>query len=350
MKSTSKTVPLWLNIRKKSATHHPTGRWDCVCHGFHSPFHNKMASADALMSTRFICARSRVKPTTETKNNASKVIRVTLKSPTEAQSALGLMEPDQSYQLGFVRWATPGRFFGAERFASVAWGESRHIFAPADADARKHGWNTHSQDHLSGEEVCKEDTSEKGSTEEIAGEEESRREESSREEEVNQEASQIGFSRRACRQPMMNAPARGSPQQGSTRREFLVLWLEVKVMYAAGKMLWSPQSVPDKRLADDHFRRDIGKFAPLPGFDLPAHRLEVPLHSINANRDAVDERTTSSASRARGEGTSDNVSELTDRPQQNCHQKCGERKNHTKCPLSTRSVESAFGVRAAEPG
>ena len=51
-----------------------------------------------------------------------------------------------------------------------------------------------------------------------------------------------------------------------------------------------------------------------------------------------------------GEGTSDNVSELTDRPQQNCHQKCGERKNHTKCPLSTRSVESAFGVRAAELG
>ena len=117
MKSTSKTVPLWLNIRKKSATHHPTGRWDCVCHGFHSPFHNKMASADALMSTRFICARSRVKPTTETKNNASKVIRVTLKCPTEAQSALGLMEPDQSYQLGFVRWATravngPGGFLG----------------------------------------------------------------------------------------------------------------------------------------------------------------------------------------------------------------------------------------------
>ena len=135
MKSTSKTVPLWLNIRKKSATHHPTGRWDCVCHGFHSPFHNKMASADALMSTRFICARSRVKPTTETKNNASKVIRVTLKSPTEAQSALGLMEPDQSYQLGFVRWATPGRlmaravFWGGEVCERRLGGESAHFRA-----------------------------------------------------------------------------------------------------------------------------------------------------------------------------------------------------------------------------
>ena len=51
-----------------------------VCHSFHNPFHNKIASADALMSTRFICARSRVKPTTETKKSASKVIRVTINS------------------------------------------------------------------------------------------------------------------------------------------------------------------------------------------------------------------------------------------------------------------------------
>ena len=54
------------------------------CHGFHNPCHNKIATADALMSTRFIRACSRVKPTTETKNSASKVIRVTLKSPAKA--------------------------------------------------------------------------------------------------------------------------------------------------------------------------------------------------------------------------------------------------------------------------
>jgi hypothetical protein len=42
-----------------------------------------------------------MKPTTETKNNASKVIRVTLKSPIEAQPAQGLIEPDRSYKLGF---------------------------------------------------------------------------------------------------------------------------------------------------------------------------------------------------------------------------------------------------------
>jgi len=28
----------------------------CVCHSFHHPFHNKIASADALMSRRFILA------------------------------------------------------------------------------------------------------------------------------------------------------------------------------------------------------------------------------------------------------------------------------------------------------
>jgi len=46
-----------------------------MCHGFrHSP-HNKIASAPD-MSTRFISARSRVNSIAETKNNASKGIRI----------------------------------------------------------------------------------------------------------------------------------------------------------------------------------------------------------------------------------------------------------------------------------
>jgi hypothetical protein len=106
-----------------------------VCHGLHNPFHNKMARADALMSTRFIRACSRVKPTTETKNNASKVIRVTVKSPIEAQPAQGLIESDQSYWLGFgVRWATPGRLlaraFLGGGICERRWvGESAHFRA-----------------------------------------------------------------------------------------------------------------------------------------------------------------------------------------------------------------------------
>ena len=118
MKSLRKRFHFAYIYERKSATTEPTGRWNCVCYGFHNPFHNKIVSADALMSTRFIRACSRVKPTTETKNSASKVIRVTLKSLAEAHSAQGLIEPGQSYKLGFGgRWATPERliaraFFG----------------------------------------------------------------------------------------------------------------------------------------------------------------------------------------------------------------------------------------------
>lgn len=102
---------------------------ETVCHGFHNPFRNKMASANALISTRFVRARSRVKPTTETKNSASKVMRVTRKSPIEAEPAQGLMEPEETYKLGFaVRWATPGRliaraFFGRRDLRASLGGE-----------------------------------------------------------------------------------------------------------------------------------------------------------------------------------------------------------------------------------
>jgi hypothetical protein len=53
-----------------------------------------------------------------------------------------------------------------------------------------------------------------------------------------------------------------------------------------------------------------------PGLHLLSHGFEIPLHPVDAYRDAVDERE-----RLRvlcehwGEGASDNVSELTDRPQ-----------------------------------
>jgi hypothetical protein len=46
----------------------------------------------------------------------------------------------------------------------------------------------------------------------------------------------------------------------------------------------------DERLVDDHLGSNIRQFAPLPGFHLLSHRLEVSLHSVNAHRDAIDER------------------------------------------------------------
>src|SRR5271169_8733 len=74
------------------------------------------------------------------------------------------------------------------------------------------------------------------------------------------------------------------------RPEFLVLRLEVEVMHAAGKVFWSFESALDERLVDDHLGGDIRQFTSLPGLHLLSHRLEVPLHSINANRDRIDER------------------------------------------------------------
>ncbi len=61
-------------------------------------------------------------------------------------------------------------------------------------------------------------------------------------------------------------------------------------MHATGEVFGSFQSALNERLVDDHLRGDVRQFASLPGFHLLSHRLKVSLHSINANRDAVDER------------------------------------------------------------
>jgi hypothetical protein len=39
---------------------------------------------------------------------------------------------------------------------------------------------------------------------------------------------------------------------------------------------------------NNHLCGDIGEFTPLPGFHLPLHRLEAPLHPVDPNGDAVD--------------------------------------------------------------
>ena len=66
--------------------------------------------------------------------------------------------------------------------------------------------------------------------------------------------------------------------------------VEKKVMHGAWKVLWSFEFTLHKRLVDDHLGGDVGEFAPLPGLHLLSHRLKAPLHSIDSNRNAVDER------------------------------------------------------------
>ena len=80
-------------------------------------------------------------------------------------------------------------------------------------------------------------------------------------------------------------------------------------MHAASKVFWSFQSALNKRLVDDHLRRDVGEFAPLPSLRLLAHRLEVSLHSVNTDRDTVNERERFRVFREhRSERTRNNVS------------------------------------------
>ena len=65
---------------------------------------------------------------------------------------------------------------------------------------------------------------------------------------------------------------------------------EVEVMHAAGQVFWSFQSALDECLVDDHLGGDVCQFASLPSFHLLSHGFEVPLHSVDADRDAVDQR------------------------------------------------------------
>ena len=68
------------------------------------------------------------------------------------------------------------------------------------------------------------------------------------------------------------------------------LGFEVEVMHGSGKVFGIFQLAFHERRVDDHLRGDVGEFATLPGLNLFAHRLEVALHPINTDRDAVDER------------------------------------------------------------
>src|SRR5258708_18167408 len=65
---------------------------------------------------------------------------------------------------------------------------------------------------------------------------------------------------------------------------------KIQVMHGPGKVFRSFKLALHKRLVDDHLGGDIRQFTSLPKLHLLSHRLKVALHSVNTNRDAVDER------------------------------------------------------------
>jgi hypothetical protein len=74
------------------------------------------------------------------------------------------------------------------------------------------------------------------------------------------------------------------------RTEFLVLRLGIQIMNGPGEMLWCLRFAFDESLVDDNFCCDIRDLTPLPLLYLLAHRFEIPLHSVDADRNAVNER------------------------------------------------------------
>ena len=66
--------------------------------------------------------------------------------------------------------------------------------------------------------------------------------------------------------------------------------VEVQVVDSAGKIFRNFQFAFDECLVDDYLRRDIRQFTSLSRFHLLSHRLEVALHAVEADRDAIDER------------------------------------------------------------
>jgi hypothetical protein len=61
-------------------------------------------------------------------------------------------------------------------------------------------------------------------------------------------------------------------------------------MHRPREVLRSFQFALDEGLVDDHLRGDIREFTSLPCFHLLLHGLEISLHPVDADRDAVDER------------------------------------------------------------
>ncbi len=68
-----------------------------------------------------------------------------------------------------------------------------------------------------------------------------------------------------------------------------MLRIEVVIMHHSRQVLGYFKFSLDEGSIDDELRGFIRKLACAPGFNLPAHRLEVALHAVHPHREDVDE-------------------------------------------------------------
>ena len=78
------------------------------------------------------------------------------------------------------------------------------------------------------------------------------------------------------------------PLGGRTRLELVILRLEIQIVHTTHEVPGNLQFALDERLIDDHLCSDVGQFRLPPELDLLAHRLEIPLHPVQADRDRSD--------------------------------------------------------------
>jgi len=60
-------------------------------------------------------------------------------------------------------------------------------------------------------------------------------------------------------------------------------------VHGTGEVFGSIQSALDKRFVDHHLGGDISEFTSLPRFYLLSHWLDILLHPVDTDRDAVDQ-------------------------------------------------------------
>ena len=91
-------------------------------------------------------------------------------------------------------------------------------------------------------------------------------------------------------------------------------------MHAAGEMFGSFEPALDECLVDDHhLGGDVPQFNSLPSSDLLSDGLEASLHSVYANRDAVQERERVGVSRQHpGEHAWDHAGGLLGKQEPDC--------------------------------
>jgi hypothetical protein len=71
--------------------------------------------------------------------------------------------------------------------------------------------------------------------------------------------------------------------------ELFDLWIEIEVVDAPGEMFGNIQLALDESPVDDEFCGFVRDPCRLPSLDLFLHRLEIPLNSIDPDREHIDE-------------------------------------------------------------